>query len=124
MQAVSTLVDLLLTRFVTRRVMPTYEYQCTACDNKWEEFQSIKAEPTKKCPKCRKLKAERIISAGGGIIFKGSGFYQTDYRSESYKKGAEAAKKASEASTASSSDTGKSESKSAPASSPKKESAD
>ena len=66
--------------------MPTYEYRCHACDNKWEEFQSIKAEPTKKCPKCKKAKAERIISAGGGILFKGTGFYQTDYRSESYKK--------------------------------------
>ena len=107
--------------------MPTYEYRCSACDNKWEEFQSIKAEPTKKCPKCRKAKAERIISAGGGIIFKGSGFYQTDYRSESYKKGAEAAKKASESSAATSSDSAKSDSgksatKAAPAS--KKESSD
>ncbi len=106
--------------------MPTYEYRCHACDNKWEEFQSIKAEPTKKCPKCKKAKAERIISAGGGIIFKGSGFYQTDYRSESYKKGAEAAKKASDSSSASTSesksdstksDTTKSESK--PAAKPK-----
>ncbi len=89
--------------------MPTYEYRCHACDNLWEEFQSIKAEPTNKCPKCKKNKAERIISAGGGIIFKGTGFYQTDYRSESYKKGADAAKKASEGS---SSDTkGSSESK-------------
>lgn len=107
--------------------MPTYEYRCNACDNKWEDFQSIKAEPTKKCPKCKKAKAERIISAGGGIIFKGSGFYQTDYRSESYKKGAEAAKKASESSTATSSDagksdTGKTETKVTPA--PKKESGD
>ncbi len=82
--------------------MPTYEYRCHACDNKWEEFQSIKAEPTKKCPKCKKAKAERIISAGGGILFKGTGFYQTDYRSESYKKGADAAKKASEGSSGSS----------------------
>lgn len=101
--------------------MPTYEYRCHACENKWEEFQSIKAEPTKKCPKCKKAKAERIISAGGGIIFKGSGFYQTDYRSESYKKGAEAAKKASDSSSASTSesksDTTKSESK--PAAKPK-----
>lgn len=101
--------------------MPTYEYRCHACDNKWEEFQSIKAEPTKKCPKCKKAKAERIISAGGGIIFKGSGFYQTDYRSESYKKGAEAAKKASDSSSASTSesksDSTKSESK--PAAKPK-----
>ena len=106
--------------------MPTYEYRCHACDNKWEEFQSIKAEPTKKCPKCKKAKAERIISAGGGIIFKGSGFYQTDYRSESYKKGAEAAKKASDSSSASTSesksDTTKSESK--PAAKPGKESGD
>ena len=92
--------------------MPTYEYRCNACDNKWEEFQSIKADPTKKCPKCKKAKAERIISAGGGIIFKGSGFYQTDYRSESYNKGADAAKKASESSSASTTDTGKSETKS------------
>ena len=89
--------------------MPTYEYRCHACDNKWEEFQSIKAEPTKKCPKCKKPKAERIISAGGGILFKGTGFYQTDYRSESYKKGADAAKKASEGSSGSS-DSGKSSS--------------
>ena len=76
--------------------MPTYEYRCAACDSEWEEFQSIKASPTKKCPECGKSKAERIISAGGGIIFKGSGFYQTDYRSESYKKGASADKKAAE----------------------------
>jgi len=107
--------------------MPTYEYRCDACDNKWEEFQSIKAEPTKKCPKCKKAKAERIISAGGGIIFKGSGFYQTDYRSESYKKGAEAAKKASDTATATPSDaaktdSGKTESKATPT--PKKESGD
>lgn len=84
--------------------MPTYEYRCSACQNEWEEFQSIKADPTKKCPKCKKAKAERIISAGGGILFKGSGFYLTDYRSESYKKGEAAAKKAS--------DGGSSESKS------------
>ncbi|MBL8813659.1 MAG: zinc ribbon domain-containing protein [Planctomycetaceae bacterium] len=90
--------------------MPTYEYRCEACDHKWDEFQSITAKPTRKCPKCKKLKAERIISAGGGIIFKGSGFYQTDYRSDSYKKGAEAAKKASDGSSSSSSSS-KSESK-------------
>jgi len=90
--------------------MPTYEYRCHACDNKWEEFQSIKIEPTKKCPKCKKLKAERIISAGGGIIFKGTGFYQTDYRSENYKKGADAAKKASESPSSSSESKGSSDS--------------
>jgi putative FmdB family regulatory protein len=97
--------------------MPTYEYRCNACDHKWDEFQSITASPTKKCPKCRKAKAERIISAGGGVIFKGSGFYQTDYRSDSYKKGADAAKKASDttASSSSSSESSSSESKKAPA---------
>ncbi len=109
--------------------MPTYEYRCDACNNKWEEFQSIKADPTKKCPKCKKAKAERIISAGGGIIFKGSGFYQTDYRSESYKKGADAAKKAHESSTATTSDSSKSDSaksETKPAATPKtkKESGD
>ena len=99
--------------------MPTYEYRCNACDHKWDEFQSIMAAATKKCPECRKAKAERIISAGGGIIFKGSGFYQTDYRSESYKKGADAAKKASEGTPASSStsDKGSSDSAKPPASS-------
>ena len=76
--------------------MPTYEYVCDACDHEWEEFQSITSKPSKKCPDCGKSKAQRIISAGGGIIFKGSGFYQTDYRSESYKKGESADKKASE----------------------------
>lgn len=76
--------------------MPTYEYQCGNCEHKWEEFQSISARPTKKCPECGRAKAERLISTGGGIIFRGSGFYQTDYRSDSYRKGAEAAKKASD----------------------------
>ncbi len=86
--------------------MPTYEYRCNACSHTWDEFQSISAKPTKKCPECGKSKAERIISAGGGIIFKGSGFYQTDYRSESYKKGAAAAQKSSDSSSASKSDSG------------------
>lgn len=85
--------------------MPTYEYVCKACEHEWEEFQSIKAEPSKKCPECGKKKAQRMISSGGGIIFKGSGFYQTDYRSDSYKKGASADKKASESSSSKSSDS-------------------
>ena len=88
--------------------MPTYEYRCDECDHEWEEFQSITAKPTKKCPDCKKNKAKRIISAGGGILFKGSGFYQTDYRSESYKKGASADKKATETKTESSSGASKS----------------
>jgi len=69
--------------------MPTYDYECAACKHTWDEFQSMSAKPTKKCPKCGKLKANRKIGAGAGIIFKGSGFYQTDYRSDSYKKSAE-----------------------------------
>ena len=77
--------------------MPTYDYQCSQCDHKWELFQSIKAKPIRKCPGCGKLKAKRVIGPGAGIIFKGSGFYQTDYRSQSYQKGAEADKKAREA---------------------------
>jgi putative FmdB family regulatory protein len=68
--------------------MPTYDYECNACGHAFEEFQSIKAEPTKKCPKCGKRKVRRLIGIGAGVIFKGSGFYQTDYRSESYKAGA------------------------------------
>lgn len=73
--------------------MPTYDYKCKSCDHKWEEFQSITAKPTRKCPECGKLKAERVIGPGAGVIFKGSGFYQTDYRSASYKKDAAADKK-------------------------------
>ncbi len=70
--------------------MPTYDYRCKACSHEWEEFQSITAAPTKNCPDCGKSKAERIIGAGAGLIFKGSGFYITDYRSDSYKKAAKA----------------------------------
>jgi putative FmdB family regulatory protein len=66
--------------------MPTYEYQCDACGNKFEKFQSIKSAPIHKCPKCGKNKVRRLISTGAGLIFKGSGFYITDYRSESYKE--------------------------------------
>ena len=65
--------------------MPTYDYACTACGHRFEEFQSMTAEPLKKCPSCRKQKLERLIGAGAGVIFKGSGFYSTDYRSPSYE---------------------------------------
>lgn len=77
--------------------MPTYEYECSACSHKWEEFQPMSAKATRKCPSCKKLKATRLISAGGGLIFKGSGFYITDYRSDSYQKSAASDKSASEA---------------------------
>lgn len=68
--------------------MPTYEYRCGACGHEFEEFQSITAAALKKCPKCGKNKLARLISAGAGVIFKGSGFYETDYRSDSYKAAA------------------------------------
>lgn len=65
--------------------MPTYEYRCKKCAHPFEKFQNIKDQPEKVCPLCRG-EVERLIGSGGGIIFKGSGFYITDYRSESYKK--------------------------------------
>ncbi len=70
--------------------MPTYEYQCDACDHHFDEFQSFSEKPLKKCPKCGKPKLRRLFGSGAGVIFKGSGFYQTDYRSESYKAAAKA----------------------------------
>jgi putative FmdB family regulatory protein len=69
--------------------MPTYEYKCNACEHEFELFQSIKASSVRKCPECGKLKVKRLIGIGAGVIFKGSGFYQTDYRSDSYRKAAE-----------------------------------
>ncbi|MCK6440525.1 MAG: zinc ribbon domain-containing protein [Planctomycetes bacterium] len=84
--------------------MPTYDYQCTACEHQWEEFQSMNDKPLRKCPKCAKLKAKRLISAGAGLIFKGSGFYVTDYKksgpskeSASKDSGGDSAKPASDA---------------------------
>ena len=59
--------------------MPTYEYKCKSCGHEFEEFQSITAEPLKKCPECSK-EVVRLIGSGSGIIFKGAGFYATDYR--------------------------------------------
>ena len=64
--------------------MPTYEYKCDACGNEFEKFQTMSSVPIKKCPKCGKNKARRLISAGAGLIFKGSGFYITDYRDQGY----------------------------------------
>ncbi len=72
--------------------MPTYDYICEACEHKFELMQSIKADPIKQCPQCKKKKLRRLIGPGAAIVFKGSGFYTTDYRSESYKKGAAADK--------------------------------
>jgi putative FmdB family regulatory protein len=70
--------------------MPTYEYKCDACGFEFEKFQSIKAAPIRKCPHCGKNRVKRLIGIGAGIIFKGGGFYQTDYRSEAYKTAAKA----------------------------------
>jgi putative FmdB family regulatory protein len=64
--------------------MPTYDYECDACGHRYELFQSIKAAPIRKCPACKKLKARRLIGIGAGVIFKGSGFYCTDYRDKAY----------------------------------------
>jgi putative FmdB family regulatory protein len=65
--------------------LPTYEYECQKCGHRFEVFQSIKDTPLGRCPKCGG-KVKRLISGGAGVLFKGSGFYQTDYRSESYRK--------------------------------------
>lgn len=81
--------------------MPTYEYECEVCGNKFEVFQNIKDKPIKECPKC-KGHVKRLIGAGAGVIFKGSGFYITDYRSESYKKDAKKDKESERSSTTSS----------------------
>lgn len=75
--------------------MPTYDYECDACGHQFELFQSISADPEKKCPECKKLKLRRLIGTGAAVMFKGSGFYQTDYRSDSYKKSASADSKTS-----------------------------
>jgi putative FmdB family regulatory protein len=83
--------------------MPTYDYVCEACNHEFELFQSIKEDAKRKCPKCKKMKLRRLIGSGAAIVFKGSGFYQTDYRSESYKKAAAADRSASSSSSSSSS---------------------
>ena len=75
--------------------MPTYDYECNACNHTMELFQSITAKHIRKCPECGKLKLKRLIGAGSTIIFKGSGFYQTDYRSEEYKSRQKAEEKSS-----------------------------
>lgn len=72
--------------------MPTYDYRCSACGHVLEVFQSISEARKRKCPRCKKPKLERLIGQGAGILFKGSGFYQTDYRSDAYKKSESAEK--------------------------------
>ncbi len=72
--------------------MPTYDYICDSCKHEFEAFESIKADPQKLCPECHEETLRRKIGAGAAILFKGSGFYQTDYRSDSYKASAKADK--------------------------------
>jgi len=70
--------------------MPTYEYHCDACEHQFEEFQSMSDAALTKCPQCGKKKLRRLFGTGAAVLFKGSGFYQTDYRSDSYKAAAKA----------------------------------
>jgi putative FmdB family regulatory protein len=79
--------------------MPTYDYICESCGGEFERFQNITAKPLRTCPKCGKRGLKRLIGAGAGVIFKGSGFYQTDYRSEGYKKAEESEKKTTDKDT-------------------------
>ena len=100
--------------------MPTYDYECDACSHTFELFQGINDPVQKKCPECGKNKLRRLFGTGGAIVFKGSGFYQTDYRSENYKKAAKADKssgesKSSESKSESKSSGGAAESKASPA---------
>src|SRR6187401_3191320 len=75
--------------------MPTYEYVCDACGHTFDELQSFSDTPLTKCPECKKKKLRRLFGTGAAILFKGSGFYQTDYRSDSYRKSAAADKSTS-----------------------------
>lgn len=90
--------------------MPTYEYLCGACEHSFDQFQSITAKTLRKCPACGQPKLKRLIGTGAGVIFKGSGFYETDYRSESYKKGESAEKEATTKSDSKKSDATKTDS--------------
>jgi putative FmdB family regulatory protein len=81
--------------------MPTYEYECRSCGHTFEAFQPIKDRPLRKCPVCGKG-VKRLIGTGAGIIFRGSGFYETDYRSEDYRQKAESEKSSGDRSGSSS----------------------
>lgn len=93
--------------------MPTYEYECERCGHLFELFQSMTDPPRKRCPACRG-KVKRLFGTGAGIIFKGSGFYQTDYRSSDYKQAAEKDKSASTSTSGASKTDGKTSSDTKP----------
>jgi len=80
--------------------MPTYDYICKNCEYEFEQFQAITARPIRRCPRCRKTSLKRLVGSGSGVIFKGPGFYQTDYRSENYKKGEKSEKGCTDKNTA------------------------
>ncbi len=88
--------------------MPTYDYICDQCGHEFEAFESITADPQKHCPKCETDNLRRKIGPGAAILFKGSGFYITDYRSDSYNKAAKADNSSSSASSSKSGDSGSS----------------
>ncbi len=107
--------------------MPTYDYRCDNCEHAFELFQSITASPARKCPQCGKMKLRRLLGTGAGVIFKGSGFYETDYRSDSYRKAADSEKPKSDSSSKDNSkkDTAKAETaKTSDASTPSKSKGD
>lgn len=101
--------------------MPTYDYRCKACGHEFELFQSMTAKPERKCPSCGKNALERLIGTGAALLFKGSGFYQTDYRTESYRKAAEADKPAAPADSKAGSDSKGDATKAKPEPGPKQE---
>ncbi|MFP6618097.1 MAG: zinc ribbon domain-containing protein [Pirellulaceae bacterium] len=85
--------------------MPTYDYECNACGHQFELFQGINDPIKRKCPECGRLKLQRLFGIGAAVVFKGSGFYETDYRSADYKKAAAADKKSQESASEKSSDS-------------------
>jgi putative FmdB family regulatory protein len=97
--------------------VPTYEYRCKACKAEMEIFHSMTEDARTECPECGAQELIRLISAGGAVLFKGSGFYETDYRSDSYKAGEKAAKKDSTKKSSSESSSSDSSSKSSDSSS-------
>ncbi len=90
--------------------MPTYEYRCSGCGHEFEQFQPITEDPISECPQCKE-KPQRLISGGGGLLFKGSGFYITDYRSKAYKDQASKDKSAADSSSSKSSSSSSSDKK-------------